>query len=176
MAERIVVGVLAVWFVLSILAQFEFKTSRWIRSQDALKLVQSWRLFNAPSSGDYQLVDDHYLLWRCMGTENTALSGWIEIRFAAKRIPYAWLWNPGRRDRASIIQALKWLSDEHQRNPEQSIKLALPYQLFQRCVERCVPASVSRFQFAILHSRRDGSHPPVKFLIVSHIHEVHNAV
>jgi len=176
MAERIVVGALAVWFILSILAQFEFKTSRWIRSQDALGLVQSWRLFNAPSSGDYQLVDDHYLLWRCMGPEDTALSGWIEIRFAAKRIPYAWLWNPGRRDRASIVQVLKWLSDEHKRHPKRSIKSAFAYQLFQRCVERCVPVSVSRFQFAILHSRRDGSNPPVKFLVVSKIHEVNNAV
>ncbi|NIZ90050.1 hypothetical protein [Kineococcus rubinsiae] len=146
----IAVGFLALWLVLSALAQVSDRALRAMRRFDVLGLIPAYNFF-APTPGTL----DYHILVRDRGADEL-LTSWRELPYLPAN-PFAFAWNPGRRHNKAIFDVMKdlavWIDELGPHNA--SIYLSTPYLTLLDHVSatpRTHPAT--RTQFVLMSSRR----------------------
>lgn len=170
--------VFGAWFLLTVVRQIgaTFPTrvewiNAWFRSWDALSLIPVWTFF-AP----YPAVNDYHLLFRDK-LEDGTFSPWTEIRLV---LPRRWshaVWNPGKREKKALYDAVALVRRDlaglrAAGAPRTSIEVSLGYLALLNYVTH-VPRSfpAAGVQFALMAS--NGAHPDAATLIFrSDIHRV----
>jgi hypothetical protein len=96
----VVAVLLTIWFVLSVLGQFDSKIMRSIRSWDSFGLIPRWTFF-APRPG----VTDYHLVYQTfVGDEPRP---WREEVLADPRTLWGALWNPQKRNRKALVDSVR---------------------------------------------------------------------
>jgi hypothetical protein len=99
-APVVITVVLGVWFLLSVLGQFDARVVSRIRSHDHFSLIPRWTFF-APRPGvtDYHLVYQTFL--------NDQPGPWREEVLADPRTFVGALWNPQKRNRKALVDSVR---------------------------------------------------------------------
>ncbi len=142
-------AVVACWLLLTILAQFRPISAK-ISPFDPFRLIPIWTFF-APYPGmvDYHLVVRDEL-------SDGSISPWRSVDIAAERHLWNFLWNPQKRPKKIVLDAVQSLAvickapsykDGHE-------LVSLPYLLLLHCADTAPTAvdGVVRRQFAIVHT------------------------
>lgn len=111
---------LAIWFGFSILAQFNTAAARAARDHDAFSLLPRWAFFARPG------FFDKHLMYRNQLPDNS-FAAWREILPVEKRTLVKALWNPAKRCRKSLTDAIDSLIQLRKTDPQQSLVLTMPY-------------------------------------------------
>ena len=163
----LLISVLALWFVLSLLAQFASAPCiTAIKVRDHFALIPSWTFF-APNPG----VSDTELLYRDLLFDGQ-YGSWVCVE-SPKPPPWRALWNPGKRQRKAIIDLSTMLirlavEEHHQRD----IILSIPYLALLSFVSR-QPRSPLAEQRQFMLARTFGSADlPPEILFVSGLHRI----
>jgi hypothetical protein len=103
--DIIVAFVLAIWFLLSIVGQFQVKSVELIRKYDLLRLIPMWTFF-APNPGH----TDYHLLYRDKSIDDSIIiTPWQEIPLTTRRGRLEFLWNPFKRETKVVSDAVHYL-------------------------------------------------------------------
>ena len=101
----VVVGLFfSLWFMFSVVAQFEWSLSRRIREFDHFGFVPGWTFF-APVPG----TSDYHLIYR-EATPDSVPSEWVEVPIVQSRRWFHFAWNPDRRKSKVIADAVTALA------------------------------------------------------------------
>src|SRR5436305_216126 len=98
----VVYAAVACWLLLTALAQFRWVAAR-ISRFDNFRLVPTWTFF-APNPG----VVDYHLVVRDRDSNGTA-SAWSGVEIAAERHPLNCFWNPQKRPKKVLLDAVQSL-------------------------------------------------------------------
>ncbi|HEX6903344.1 MAG TPA: hypothetical protein VF789_26745 [Thermoanaerobaculia bacterium] len=139
-------ALLAIWFGLSILAQFDNTASRAARSRDAFSLLPRWTFFAHPGFSDY------HLMYRDLLPDNS-LAAWREILPADKRTLGKALWNPDKRCRKALFDTVDLLIQLRKKDPQQPLASTMPYLTILNYVisQRHAPQATST-QFMVVRT------------------------
>jgi hypothetical protein len=110
--SAICIAGLAVWLVLTIANQFNFRWMQWVRGVDFMLLLPRWTFF-APNPG----LSDFHLSYRTIAADGTP-SPWEEIDLIAKRTLRSAVWNPDKRVTKAVIEAVAFLAPLSRTQPE----------------------------------------------------------
>lgn len=141
------------WLLLSIICQFRGSATQAIRRFDIFSLVPRWTFF-APNPGRH----DSHLVYRDRQSDGR-LTTWTEIPTIPERSWLSAFWNPDKREKKALHDAITAMQRWPKATPEdQSVMLSLPYLLVLNYVVNRVDrgsGAVMR-QFAI--ARTSGFH------------------
>ncbi|MDB6136434.1 MAG: hypothetical protein JWM59_4677 [Verrucomicrobiales bacterium] len=146
----IAVGILVLWFALSVVAQVSDRCLRTLRRYDVLGLIPAYNFF-APTPGTL----DYHILVRDLSSDGE-LTGWRELPYLPST-PWAFVWNPGRRHNKAIFDVMKdlaaWINEL---GPDKaSIYLSTPYLTVLDHVSALPRAeAATKTQFLLMSSRR----------------------
>jgi hypothetical protein len=172
-SSAIGVGLLAMWFLFSILAQFRRVGwmggwVNWVKSRDVLAMIPSWTFF-APNPG----TRDHELLYRDRLVDGR-YSAWKEIERPVGSLARAF-WNPAKRRQKAVVDMCSILMRIASRSKTEiaakRLVISVPYLgllTYISCKE-AGPLSVQR-QFLIAHTFGHHSDKKPEILYVSHLH------
>jgi hypothetical protein len=160
----------SLWFVFSVIAQFECTLTRRIRAFDYLGLVPGWTFF-APVPG----MSDYHLIYR-QATPDSAPGEWVEVPIIQSRRWFHFAWNPERRKSKVLTDAVMTfalqMSDAKPRENEVAhavrlLPLTVPYLMLLSIImarDRKEPASAGAHrQFAVV--KRSGG-PDARMTVV----------
>lgn len=159
--EFAIAALFAVWFVLSLIAQFPGKPAGWIRARDPFGIIPSWSFF-APNPAR----TDPHLLYRHSLADGT-VTDWTEA-FVWRPVWYRFLWNPDRRAEKAISDATSSLQ---RRTHALGVRLSIPYLLLLEHVSHLPsPRDAVAVQFALMGSWGPGAsrEPFVRFVSDTH--------
>lgn len=163
----------AIWFVFSVINQFDPQWFNKIRAYDHLSMIPKWTFF-APNPGS----TDYHLYYRDI-THDGEILGWNILITPGDRSLLNALWNPEKRVKkaqADMVRSLIRLPDEIKDNIY-VIYFTLPYLLLLNTVTNvpCEPTVKSR-QFMVVETF--GFHTTFKprLLIQSGVHDVRKFV
>jgi hypothetical protein len=93
-------AILIVWFVVSVMGQFESRVIRWLRNRDHIGLIPRWTFF-APRPGrtDYHLMVQVY--------RDDDAQSWREKPLAERRTLIGAVWNPEKRNRKALTDLVR---------------------------------------------------------------------
>ncbi|MEZ4299384.1 MAG: hypothetical protein R3B70_30820 [Polyangiaceae bacterium] len=165
-ADVLLCAFFGLWLLASILGQLNTASEkrhrfRWVRRYDVLGLVPTWTFFAPrPSTADLHLLYRDKLA-------TGQLTPWTEVVLVEARSPLHILWNPGKRQRKLLTDAMGMLSREvvHARKLrrgggpsrprawQESIQSSLPYLIFLHHVSMLprLPGATAT-QFALFQS------------------------
>jgi hypothetical protein len=173
LSSAVLLGLLAFWFLLSVLAQFRRvgRVGEWlngVKGKDVLALIPSWTFF-APNPG----TRDHELLYRDRLVDGR-YSTWKEIERPVGSLVRA-IWNPSKRRQKAVVDMCSILMRvAAQSKTEMAAKrlvISVPYLgllTYVSCREAS-PLSVSR-QFLIANTFGHHTDKKPEILYVSHLH------
>jgi hypothetical protein len=168
MLQTLLEVIFVVWFVASVINQFEWKWWTTIRGVDVFSILPRWTFF-APHPG----TDDVRLVYRDI-LEGGASAGWRELPTAPYRP--AWMrmfWNPEKLDNKAVFDLVQMMAMQVERfkpYPRAAL-ISLPYlQLLDPIMQRPRAADAVARQFALVSTR--GHLPPREpaILMVSPAH------
>ncbi len=146
-AELLVVLILAVWFFLAALVQIRLPWIQAIRRWDPFDLLPMWWFF-APQAPK----GDFFLLYRHIGSDQTA-TDWREVVVGGERPYWAFLLNPGRRERKALFDICSALAGVALEEPEEDIPDSVPYLALLNHVSALPKNETSRqIQFMLMQS------------------------
>lgn len=164
MAEKLAIALWAVWLLLSIVVHLPPLTPL-IRRWDFLSLVPEWKFFARPPQHDY------HLLYRDVGQDGS-VSGWLQVSVAEPRAWWNFLWNPGRRARKALFDAIT----ETARCCHAQcggVEASVPYLTLLNYISGLPRAFPARFtQFAILMSSSGVPAQEPRLLLSSALHHL----
>lgn len=156
-----VAALLALWLLLSLVAQLPGKVSRGLRERDPCGLLPSWSFFAPnPARTDSHLLFRHHF-------DGGEVSPWTEA-FVWQPVWHRFLWNPDRRAEKAISDATSSL--QRRKGPE-GVRLSLAYLLLLDYVSRLpAPPDAIGVQFALMGSwGPEGEREPfVRFVSDTH--------
>ena len=115
-------SLLAVWLVVSVLAQFDLSAARVLKGHDVFSLLPRWSFF-APRPGTF----DYHLLYRDLLSDGT-FAPWREIPLADERTIGGALWNPEKRCRKALSDTVRSLTQLlKSAGNKSSLALSIPY-------------------------------------------------
>jgi hypothetical protein len=159
----------ALWLLLTILNQFNFKWARQIKKQDVFHLLPSWTFF-APNPG----TSDYHIVYRTMD-DNKNISAFIEIPLQSDRQLTHACWNSSKRIKKALtdlVMSLKKLCAAEELKKEK-LQVSFSYiALLNFLTHLEKSASVKFIQFAILESKGYNDPNPPQLLICSDFHHV----
>jgi hypothetical protein len=164
----VVAGLLGVWFLLTVLSQFEY-FFRIIVRFDRFRLVPRWAFF-APNPGHH----DYHLVYRGRRADNS-LTEWEELTDVNCGQNLSCVWNPQRRVVKTISDIVKMVSlmRKHHEVPSQYLQFTLPYMLLLHFVQARGGADIER-QFAIVRTEGFAELRPTKLdvILLSEFHPI----
>jgi hypothetical protein len=143
-------GVLAIWFLLTVLFQWKNALQARIAELDRLHLIPQWTFF-APNPGTY----DFRLMVRVLDGDGES-SPWNEVLPVAHRGPLSGLWNPERRINKAIVDLTQRLVRAHPSlaNPDaivgSDVQAAPNYRRLLACATNGHGDRAVRFQFMVV--------------------------
>lgn len=147
--EVLVASFLALWFVGSVLNQFQFEWFEKIRSTvDHFSLFPLWTFF-APNPGQ----TDYHLVYRDRRADGSTTE-WMEVAITESRKFHSFVWNPEKRSKKVISDVVVTLMESIGRVPpdeaELAIMLSFPYLVLLNVVSNlaATPGATHR-QFVI---------------------------
>lgn len=159
----------ALWLLLTIFNQFNFKWVSQIKKQDIFHLLPSWTFF-APNPG----TSDYHIVYRTMD-DNKNVSAFIEIPLLNdRRLTHAF-WNSSKRVKKVLTDLVMILKKSCAAEDMKKEKLQVSFSYiallnFLTHLERST--SVKFIQFAILESKGYNDPGPPQLLICSAFHHV----
>lgn len=100
----LIVGCLGFWLLASVICQFNFlRLENFFRRMDFFSLLPRWSFF-APNPG----VTDYHLLYRDKNQEDEC-GRWIEYPIASNRTLLGAVWNPKKRNKKALSDAVQTL-------------------------------------------------------------------
>jgi hypothetical protein len=165
--NAIIAVVLAAWLVVSILSQFSFKWFERVRHRDVFGLLPLWTYF-APNPGQ----SDYHLVCRDKLADGR-LSQWREVEINEPRKWYSLLWNPEKRGKKVLVDAVQVLAELVTTSGAQksALMLSTPYLLALNVVSHLErePGATHR-QFAIVETFGFTPSSEMEVLLVSGFH------
>lgn len=148
-AETAAVVFLALWFAASVVNQFGFEWwKRWKRF-DVVGLIPRWTFF-APLPG----TTDFHLYYRDVSADGD-VGDWRELAFATARSPVDMFWNPLRREKKMLVDAVQQIVQvaAQLEGDGRGVVLTTSYLLLLNAVAALPKAAATRArQFMILES------------------------
>jgi hypothetical protein len=119
----IVVAIFVVWLVATTIQQFPTRWGRAMRRRNVLSLVPQWTFF-APNPGRA----DMHVLFRDRLADGS-FTGWIELHTSENRRLRSALWNPEKRAKKAVHDAIQSLGSSVSRDQPTAPELMLtrPY-------------------------------------------------
>jgi hypothetical protein len=158
LAECLLVGFFATWFIVSVLVLVPRLNVR-IRMSDWFALVPEWKFF-APEPGRW----DYYLVYRDQLMDGS-VTEWTEAIVAGSRTKWNAFWNPTKRGRKALLDATNELA-AHIRVEDRGIEASVPYLTLLNHVSALPRPAASEFtQFVIVrfHATNSPEQPDVIF-------------
>lgn len=146
--EVVVASLLALWFVGSVLNQFQFEWFDKIRNLDHFSLLPLWTFF-APNPGQ----TDYHLVYRDRRADGVT-TDWMEVAITQSRKFHSCMWNPEKRSKKVISDVVATLMESIPSVPPDkaafAIMLSLPYLVLLNFVSNlaATPGATHR-QFVI---------------------------
>lgn len=147
------VGVLGVWFAVSVAAQFRDERFEKLRRFDVFGLVPLFTFF-APNPGH----SDQHLLYRDRSASG-AVGEWVEIPLVDARRWYSVVWGPDKREKKILADAINSLMTSVERQSRSGVDatdlqyylmLSVPYlTLLNVVVQRPAAPDVTHRQFVV---------------------------
>lgn len=165
MPTTLVIAVLAAWLLVSALAQLDAPVVRPLKAHDLFSLIPRWSFF-APRPG----TSDYHLLYRDHAPDGTP-GAWNEIELADRRTLRGVFWNPGKRNRKALSDAVRGLTQLSREFPPGSLQFTLPYLAtlnYVSALRRSEPAR--RTEFMILRTEGFLSDAEPQFVFHSRVH------
>ena len=100
LGTTIVAALLALWFTVSVIGQFDSELARRLRSHDHFSLIPRWTFF-APRPG----VTDYHLLYQ--GFQHETDFAWREVALSEPRTLFGAIWNPQKRNRKALGDSVR---------------------------------------------------------------------
>jgi hypothetical protein len=137
-----------------------------IRRRDVCALVPEWNFFAPrPAEGDYVLLHrDHCI--------DGSLAPWRELRVAAPRRWWNAAWNPTKRNRKALFDAVTELA-LHVKEEDPTIIASIPYLTLLNYVSglpRSLP--VARTQVLLMMTAADAPDDPPRPMFLSSAHDL----
>ncbi len=166
LTEWLGVGLLATVFVISAACQVRWPVEDRIRHWDVIGLLPYWNFF-APRPG----VLDFHLLYRDEVADEQ-LTSWIEVRLMQERSWHDALWNPTRRSKKALLDAVAGIKRFVDAAPDGDARLSVPYLLLLTYVS-AIPRgyAASKTQFLVMASTPASDAEP-ETLLMSELHEL----
>ena len=103
MSEGLVIGFFGIWALLCLLVYIP-SLKIFIRQRDWFRLIPEWRFFAPrPAQGDFHLLyQDTFHDGSC--------TNWTEVRPMIERSRWNIFWNPGKRERKALFDAVNQLN------------------------------------------------------------------
>jgi hypothetical protein len=146
--EVLVASLLALWFVGSVLNQFQFEWFEKIKNADHFALLPLWTFF-APNPGQ----TDYHLVYRDRRADGS-ITEWMELAITESRKFHSFVWNPEKRSKKVISDVVATLMESIRHVPPDeagfAIMLSLPYLVLLNVVSNlaATPGATHR-QFVI---------------------------
>lgn len=163
-----VAGVLAAWFVLTVIHHLPCKAFDTVRAADKLMLLPRWNFF-APQPG----ISDFHVLVRDQLVDGSA-SAWQQLEVPSpRRTVLSSLWHPGKRGPKALFDTVTTLlvMTSNRSIEARLVPFSLPYLMLLNAVSSLPrsPFTVGR-QFMLVKTDGLGAWPDVLF--VSNVHEL----
>ena len=159
--ETAIAAFLALWLLLSAIAQIPSRAADRIKGWDVFGIIPSWSFFAPqPARTDPHLLYRH----RCA---DGAISAWTEA-FVWRPVWHRCLWNPDRRAEKAISDASSYLQS---RKEALGVRFSVAYLLLLDYVGHLPhPADAAEVQFALMGSWGPGAkgEPFVRFVSDTH--------
>lgn len=167
MPTTMVIAILAAWLLVSALAQLDAPLVRPLKARDVLSLIPRWSFF-APRPG----TSDYHLLFRDHAPDGSRAE-WSEIPLADRRTLWGALWNPEKRNRKALSDAVRALTQLARESPPGALQLTVPYLAtlnYVSALRRARPAG--RTEFMILRTEGFLSDADPQFVFLSRVHRL----
>jgi hypothetical protein len=92
--------ILILWFAVSVIGQFNWRITRWLRGHDHFSLVPRWTFF-APRPGR----TDYHLMFQIFHADDTL--PWREHPLADRRTLLGAVWNPQKRNKKALADLVR---------------------------------------------------------------------
>ena len=170
--ELLVAAILAIWLVLSVLNQVNWKPNSAIRRADIFHLIPRWHFF-APRPATF----DYHFVYRTLSAGHDVVQDWEPILEIPRRTLLSSVWNPTRRLRklrVDATQALLRSSREKGGGERDIVLLSLPYLLLLNSACSRSRDDAAFVQFAVLRTHGFESDRPPQVMIRSELHAIHD--
>lgn len=161
----LVVGFLALWLAMTVGLQLP-KVRPWLRSKDWAVVVPEYRFFApTPARGDFHLVFRDYFA-------DGQTTEWTELLTIGPRHLHHVVWNPSKRERKALFDAVVQILDAKPKNPAM-LAVTVPYLLLLdhvSSIARTVHPTAT--QFAVMHSDGWFGEQAPEALLVSGMHKL----
>ena len=159
------ISILALWFLLSALAQLNFRAMGAVKARDMFSLIPNWSFF-APRPGTF----DYHLVFRDLGSAGE-FSKWQEIPLAEERTLWGAMWNPEKRSKKVLSDVVQSLVRLAQDKSIRDYSLAIPYLVILNYISS-FPRKMATLQTQFMILRSDGffSQQDPQFIFRSNMH------
>jgi hypothetical protein len=144
-----VAAILVLWFVVSVIGQFDWPLTRWLRGHDHFSLVPRWTFF-APRPGR---TDYHLMVQRFYGDDGRP---WCEQPLADRRTWMGAIWNPEKRNRkalADLVRSMTRAMSGMEQDTLWRVQYSVPYIALLSYLSAAAAAEgASHVRFMILES------------------------
>jgi hypothetical protein len=164
----ICIAILAVWLLVSLLAQLNVKVVAPLKAHDLFSLIPNWSFF-APRPG----TSDYHLVFRDCDW-NGEWSRWKEIPLTERRRTlWGAIWNPEKRKTKTLSDVVRGLVRLAQDKTLGDFSFTLPYLSILNYVSSLPRVAPSKqTQFMILKSEGFFSDQDPQFLFLSNMHNL----
>lgn len=154
------IGVMAAWFLASVLGQLPLRLTARLRRWDLCGLIPYWNFF-APRPG----TSDFHLLYRDRLPDGT-VTPWTEVPLCDSRRWWHVAWNPVKREKKALFDVAVQLLKEALEAPRtELLQVSVPYLVllsFVSALPRAVAATGTQFLVMLSPGRApDGAPEPV---------------
>jgi len=153
---------LFVWFLLSVLNQFDSRWVQYVAAKDRWRLLPRWTFF-APTPGT---IDFHVVVREMR--KDGSITSWSEVVLYEHRRPFNAIWHPRKRFMKLLYDCVVWLAILNRTQPPTRLRRSTPYRILLQCA--CSVASTSDItarQFGVVGTTGHGSWRKPELLIVS---------
>jgi hypothetical protein len=162
-----VTTVLILWFLACVVAQLPGKPSQTIRHFDPLGFLPSWSFFAPrPAQSDFHILYRDFM-------RTGSVTEWREVIRPLWRPWYSFAWNPEKRQKKALFDAINVLLRDETKDHLRLLPLELPYLLLlQHISGRPHSVGAHATQFLIMNSSATGEIREPKALLISAVHEL----
>jgi hypothetical protein len=160
------IGVMAAWFLASVLGQLPFPRIERMRRWDLCGLVPYWNFF-APHPG----TRDFHLLYRDRLADGT-VTPWTEVPLCDARRWWHAAWNPVKREKKALFDVTVQLLKEALQTPRtELLQVSVPYLVLLTFVSALPrPAAATGTQFLLMVSPGSVDDPVPEPMFTSALH------
>lgn len=162
-----VILLLALWLLLSALTQLKLRVFQRLKARDIFSLLPNWSFF-APRPGTF----DYHILFRDSDSSGE-FGKWEEVPLADQRTLWGAVWNPQKRNKKALSDAVHAITLRSKDGPGTRIQLSIPYLAALNYISS-IPRSngSTHTQFMILRSEGFLWNRDPELVFLSYVHRL----